>query len=242
MLLSYNLQAGNYIPVYSPIVTGGGANIVVDMWMTFELNADCTALELDKSDGVAGANWVAADSQSKLNCTSTAATKATLSTVNGSADAGTKGLVIDLSGSAGSYVTFTSPTPHDNVSVGFWWQSPADAGSHFQYFIEIGGELIYFFGGTGIVNWNSGSSGSIAVLQSTWYWVTIKTIRNGTASLALYDTAGVQVGSTSTKSWANVQTQVFSFGSLFGAGSAGGISYIDNIVMDWTNATFPLGP
>lgn len=233
----------------------GGGNIVADFWQTFELNADCTASELDKSDGVAGANWdTTVDSQAKLNCHDTAASKAPLSTINSSADSGTHGLSVDLSGSAAARIVFFSPAMHDNASVGFWFHTPSGFGNGdiMNMFIMRDYSASYtatlYWGAldgnaTRSFDWSTGGSGRIATSANTWYWVTLQYVRNATCSLSIYDASGNQVGASSTHaSFGDFQIGNWDWGSISATTVAGATVMYDNLVINWTTAPFPLGP
>lgn len=238
--------------VLKPAV-GGVGNIAADFWMTFESNSDCSAAQLDTSDGVAGANWdTTVDSEGRLNCTSTDADYTSPWTINSTADTGTKGLSVDLAGSAAARIVFYSPSQHNSTSVGFWYRTPTGFGNFdAQQFFSCSDQAVNYtaplnFGGDGTstryINWASGGSGGIAVSAGTWYYVTMQYVRNSTSSLSVYDTSGNQVGSTSTKSIGDFQIGRYMWGSVVATTVSGAVAYFDNLCIDWTDATFPLKP
>lgn len=81
---------------------------------------------------------------------------------------------------------------------------------------------------------------AITVSDNTWYWVTGKFVRNGTSSLAVYNTSGVQVGSTVTGTATDYAADSFQI-AIYGAPSSTAL-YFDEVYVDYTSAAFPLGP
>jgi hypothetical protein len=238
------------------VVQGAAAatkNITADFWMTFESNADCTATELDKSDGVAGANWDATlDTESKLTCTSTSADYLLTTKVNSTSDTGTKGMLVDLSGSATAAIVWYQPSARTSYSTGFWYKTPSQQNFNWTAFhntsntdgtsYAVGCGDVYGAGGGAFVIGFAGVGSGITVSANTSYWVTVKWVRNGTCSLAVYtdDVGTSQVGSTITRTAADFSFQYSRWGCIGAYTVAGATSHIDNIVMDWTDATFPL--
>lgn len=84
------------------------------------------------------------------------------------------------------------------------------------------------------------SATRITLANATWYWVTLQYVQNGTSSLAVYDTAGAQVGSTVTGTAPNYIANSVRFGTYAVASSTP--TYFDEIYIDYADATFPLGP
>lgn len=232
--------------------SSGGENIAADFHQTFELNSDNSAAQLDLSDGVAGANFdTTVDSESKLNCTSTSATKSMTSTVNGSTVTTTKGMAVTMDGASASYITFYLPSTQASISMGFWFYTPAqqnfNAFTFCRLFDTDGTATSILYGdpgadGGGATNIKFGSNTSlIAVSAGTWYWVTMQMVRNGTSSLSVYtdDTGATQVGATKTITSANFDWQYIRWGAV-GAYGVATTAYFDNLLIDWTDATFPL--
>jgi hypothetical protein len=176
------------------------------------------------------------------------------STVNGTTDSGTKGLKVVLDGASAARMTFNSPTSHDNASVGFWYYTPSFGNFDYVNFFKFSDTGLNWNSGVGFgngagtanryIDWLSGGSVAIQVSASTWYWIALQYNRNATCNLRVYDTSGSQVGSTSThSSFGNFSVQRYQFGAVIAAGAAANsYEYIDNIVIDWTDATYPLGP
>jgi len=84
----------------------------------------------------------------------------------------------------------------------------------------------------------------IETTTNVWYWVTGRKVRNGTCSLAVFNATTLeQVGSTSTIAHGDQNSSEFFFGRTDGHGD-GPSRHIhwDDLVIDWTTASFPLMP
>jgi hypothetical protein len=80
---------------------------------------------------------------------------------------------------------------------------------------------------------------SIEVSDYTWYWLTVKFDRNATGYFRVYDTSGNIVGSAQSFSCVDYAAdEGFYLGSWGGSHSC--VVYFDALVVDTTNANFPL--
>jgi hypothetical protein len=159
------------------------------------------------------------------------------------------------SGTTYSY-TYTWITLSEVASFGMWWQTSL-ATTDTNFFSTLGliggaGGVDYIQGeeqGTGSqlqvhMETISGNHGTINVSPNTWYWITGQYVAGGTHSLALYNTSGVQVGSTITAAaTGNAAPIIFEFGrSGSEAGAPASVFLYDNLKMDYMKGTFPLLP
>jgi hypothetical protein len=86
-------------------------------------------------------------------------------------------------------------------------------------------------------------SGPISLQPDTWYWFT--GLYGTTHRLRAYDVNGNQVGverSFTGADGANQEFDLLQFGSLIGNPDQYGPFDFDDLIVDWTDATFPLGP
>lgn len=201
--------------------------------------------------------WSMTDASSVLSVnTSGEQTTLTSITVNGTTynDAGsTRGMAYSLVGGHVAWVEFTPTTAQSSMSVGMWYKTTAPAsftsGPTFLRLNNVG------FGSVGklVDRKNSGSNVreialiavttvTIPVSDNTWYWVTVKYIKNSSScQFALYNTSGVQVGTTQTFTCTNSTITSVMVGSQTAATAAAQTAYYDDLVLDWTNSVFPLG-
>lgn len=230
------------------------ADITVDLWQDFEF-ATLNTTNLAANDHVTGGTWTITDPNSRLS-TSTSAEKVSPGTFSGNSDAsGARGLryesPVDFQE---GIVTYEYASTHATVSFGFWFKFPAEYVGSFE-----GGQpdIIYVENALGtnelyVKLWDDGSSHlvlftaeagystNVNVSPDTWYWITVK--YSTTHTMRVYDEAGAQVGTEKTRTGsAQVSTQA-SLGNLIGDEGGGGPFDYDDWVMDWTDATFPLGP
>jgi WD40 repeat protein len=85
-----------------------------------------------------------------------------------------------------------------------------------------------------------GQSANIDVSPDTWYWVTAA--YGTTHTLRVYDANGNQVGVERTRTGSAQASTQATLGNLIGDEGGGGPFDFDDWIMDWTDATFPLGP
>jgi hypothetical protein len=232
------------------VIAAGAKNITADFWMTFESNSDCTVTELDKSDGVAGAHWDdLVDTQSKMNCVSTSATKNLTSTVNSTTVTGTKGLAIDYSATATTAVKYYFPASTNSFSIGFWYYTPTQQNyNNVALFYAINSDSAVFATLYGDVGADGGgstkikfgtSTSYITVTTATWYWVTAQFVKNSTCTINIYtDDIGTSLVGTTSFSATDFAFIGINLGTA--AYSVATTGYYDNILMDTINATFPL--
>lgn len=90
---------------------------------------------------------------------------------------------------------------------------------------------------------NGGTTG-ISITLSKRYWLTVRYVKGDKGYVALYDPdTWTQVGSTQELEIGNTQAVSVTFGARDAhGGDPSSFTYFDNLVIDTTDATFPLGP
>jgi hypothetical protein len=88
-----------------------------------------------------------------------------------------------------------------------------------------------------------GDSADVNVSSYKWYWITIKYVQNGTSYMSVYDPTNWSLVGTVTHTLLDFPATVMQFGQMHAQiGQAGSYYYFDDILIDWTTATFPLLP
>ncbi len=165
---------------------------------------------------------------------------------------GAKGCSISLNNTAVCYVGYQDA--ERTLSVGFWFYAsalPSNAAFSFfcwgrdqtatgtynikAYYVRATGPIytIKLRGAEGAY------SGAITLTGDTWYWCTINMVKNATSTLRVYGTDKAQVGTDVTVAAGNNAADCYLFGNDTVLGIADAI-YIDDFVVDYTDATFPL--
>lgn len=222
-------------------------NYVVDLWQTFEFTSP-TTVNLDANDNTSIGSWSTND-VSLLIATSITGERALLGTVNGNSDSGhTRGLSkshtandtanvqFDLGGSAvatlsaGVWFKFVGPTPNVNKTI-------------FD-FSNSGGEIIEVAmeGTSKMVGFSGGGNNGVALVSGTFYWITAKITQNATSYVKVYDTTGAQVGTEVSATAGNQTIRYITLGDTLNETADNSIvTYWDDFLLDWTDATYPLG-
>ena len=194
----------------------------------------------DFEDALDG-SWVETDTGSLLDPNDAAAEYA-----------GTYGMSVDLNSATAAWVAYTFATPHDNYSLGWWFNtaalSPYFGGVPIFYAYADGGSVLRIYqerdAGDNTKRFQIRGSGDAidgpTCVDDTWYWLTVDVVRNGTSTLRVYDTAGDQVGIDVTVDTVDYATQYLWYGNRDGGTSVASSWYFDDAVMDWTAQTFPL--
>lgn len=248
------------VSLFQMTATSASVNITADMWQTFEFDTLSTS-DLDANDGVTGIGTWDIAGATRLS-TSLASEMTTAATINAAADTGTRGLSYDPAqgvGDARVQWTFDSVSRPAGMSFGFWFKADgAFSGSFDEHDIFVARR---YLGNTnlyvkldddngGIVHLfseNKGYSPGIRVDYDTWYWITGRwQMTNAVLSLHVYDVSGIQVGAEQQFSGSTINDKISHFapGSWIGPTDRDtrGVLSFDDLIVDWTDATFPLGP
>ncbi len=139
-------------------------------------------------------------------------------------------------GNAGSLHLALGGT-YANFSIGFWFKTPANTNGIIMFQDAAENCRLYYYDSYFRFR-GSDWSININATQNTWYWVTIDMVRNGTSTIRVYDTNHDQVGSDGTiLSYDAAMSVVDFFG---GADDNPTAAYLDEVVVDTTDATWPL--
>lgn len=229
----------------------GASNITADLWQTFE--GALTQGGLQDNDHHGSALWTVSGAGKSVD----AASQFTLlSTVNSLTDTGAQGLLVDNNTGTGEVkldlnISFPYPTTQ---SVGFEFEisTLTDGTYTFPYVIgETGGSggaiirvKVSRSGSTYSLYLNEPTtptdSGAVVISTGTRYKVRIKVVSGGTCLLRVYDAAGALIGSEQSVTGGNFRTDYHQF--LAQSASSTGVYRLDNFLVDYTTATFPLGP
>jgi hypothetical protein len=147
------------------------------------------------------------------------------------------------------YAEYGFSDTHSSVSVGFYFYGGIPAEDTTPY-------NVFNLGAPGqeacAPQWNdntfgletfAGGSSTISVDSNTWYWITLKYVQAGTGLLNIYNASTWALVGSASHSLLNYPASVVQIGQVHSEeGDAGSYYYIDDVMIDWTNATFPLLP
>lgn len=227
--------------------SGGGSSITADFWQTFEF-ATVNGSNLDSNDGTSTGTWSVTDASGLLS-TSTTGQQSFSSLINGLSDSGTRGLARSYSSTATATPTFDigSGNTKANVSHSFWFRIEGNPTVNKRLSLLYGTSVeclrVDYQYSTDTVTFNGGAnSNGVALSQSTFYRCEVQFNQNATCYGRVYSTVGAQVGNEFTVTGAN---QAWRYWQIYGGNEladAGITFYWDNVLFDWTDATYPLGP
>jgi len=237
--------------------------ITADLWQTFEFDT-LNAASLEANDYCSEGSWTVSNSASRLTI-ATLGELAAPDTINGITDSGTRGLGYTNSGSSfqPGYVRYTFATGKSTgLSMGFWFY-PASGmvGSFAEHdilalYINVGSDDVFikandFADGTNLDfflhNSTAYSTNKITITAANlnkWHWITAQWKPGASWKFRIYNTIGGQVGAVTHQTTPSTNNIEFILvGSFIGASGAGesGTFYFDDLVLDWTDQTFPLG-
>lgn len=239
------------------------ANLAADLWLDCESTIDATGF--DTNDHVTQTGlWTVTNGHGTVGA---GGSKTVPGTINAASDTGTKGLILDCNFTGGgTFGTFNltgtgGPGSKAAISCGFWFQMPTTwVGSFrecdmFRWRNVLGTNEPLLkasdkHDGTtaGTIYIHTVESGyqatDVIIAGNTWYWCTAKYTQNVNGKARIYNgTTGAQVGSEQTVTAGNQPCTTFDFGNISGAtGPFVGNMLFDNLLVDWTNAIYPLGP
>lgn len=234
-------------------------NINVDLWETLDFDTLTTG-NLGSNDNASTGTWTITGAT--YLSMQAAAERTLLGTINTSLNdaSGSYGLrYVNSADFQAGYLKyeFASPSDHSPLSGGFWFYcTPAMVGTYGEhdllalytynqsYYIKLTDEnqlLLWAF------NPADTYSTSISLSPDTWYWITWKYTANTAVNgfrVTVYDTSGNQVGTEKVRPTYN-DTGVYevNWGSFSGYSQSDATTlYFDDLLLDWTDATYPLGP
>lgn len=259
----FNRGTWKKVAAYLLNLTAGGGSaptLNVDIWQNFEFTAASGAMTAGmlaasaQGPGAAAATWNLRGSN--IFATSTNGEKKTISNPLGIADNGTEGLNLLATGSTfASVEVVLGPGLMNTASAGLWFFVPtatsADTGIDLFQFTDGSGDLLALMAFRrigGVYSIRCTATGLLfdftLPAMGAFYWAAMKFTKLGTVSFALYDGNGMQVGTTQTTTdTTGHQTDRIRIGPEDTYGAITGVNvYWDDLVVDYTNAVFPLGP
>lgn len=260
LLLSLACAFGQFPPLRQAVrqaipvmVTSSSVNnITADVWETFEFSgAYPTKALLEANDNNASCTWTVVDTNATIALTNVVeAQKTNITTIGGVSDGGTYGLMMTSTGGV-SYIRCNIPSAVDNISVRVAIYVPSLSGASSSiYFLKFydgsgnaAGAIQYAHATTEYRLGFNATTEYVVTPPDTWYWVTFKYVKLGTCSVNVYNSSGTLVGScthtdTTNKQAANIRLGVITAAVVF----TEAIFYFDNLVVDYTSATFPIVP
>jgi len=217
--------------------SGTDPSFTYDVWVDFESNTDCTDAQIDATDHTAVGSW--SNTVGNLGCVSTAAK------VHG--DKGAAGAA--AAGGVGR-LKYILPASIGAASLGFWFKSGSGyagwgVANQIILVVILEDESLFYLGegtnsGTNARELYGTGADAITISDSTWYWITVGCTQNDVCEWALYNTSDAQVGATQENAIGNYYIDSIQIGSESGISATD--LYYDDLVMDFTDATFPLGP
>lgn len=243
---AFTLRDQAFTVVSIPSISG--TNIACDLWYDMEMTAVSTA-QLDLHDHGTGTSAIV-DASSKLSL-SASGENHTIDLPQNTADSGTNGLSVDTTTGAAAFIQSTIAAV-DSVSIAAWVKAPsfgADAATIIMVVTDAGSTTRSQIGwrrSGGNYDFRCAASGANQSIGSgltadAWYWITLKYIKSGTCSFAVFNSTGAQVGVTRTDTDSSA-TQITKcrIGNI--TAITGGVAYFDDFLIDKTSAQFPLGP
>ncbi|MGA2401439.1 MAG: hypothetical protein ABSG91_07005 [Syntrophobacteraceae bacterium] len=223
-------------------------DLSVSIWEDFEFSTLNTTNLAAHQHGTGGV-WTIADTASKLSM-SASGQKSLKSCPGNVTDAGTTGLKADNTAATTTpaYLAYTFPSPPTTLSYSYW-----------LYIASFPAYTTAIISQTSGVNlsemYNSGSAITISTIGAVnipaitfptvpaWYFITMKTTLGSTMTMHVYDANGnelagsPQSGTAYTGPWSSLEV-----GLTATIAAASFILYFDNLLIDLTGATDPLGP
>lgn len=248
-----------------------GPNILADFWFDVEFDAAAgaaTTTQLEASDHYAPTSITSIVDTGSLLSTSTSGEQHTISSVQVTADAGTRGLAISLASATDArWRWFFTGAIRSSYSHAFWFKGDTLASGN-SYDIDLVADAnVNYCTFTSyrhqaspdryqILLWAGGDFGYAVVTPGNWYWITTKYVQAGVCQAACYDSTGAaqtifnssdvsQGTSISITDTNNRFPDLLRIGNLGPAASdSGKILYIDDVCVSWSGGTviFPFGP
>ncbi len=239
--------------------------ITYDMWLDFEA---CTAA-VAPTTGCLGSSTHGAAGTWSINDPSALLTIQTAAQAPDSAlgDTGTKGMAINLNKVLYDvgYARLDLPSNYTALSFGLWYRTAQPnvvntEGPHFITLYNEGyGQLERLsderdsYSDDRVIRVSPfadpthGLEFEILVDDNTWYWCTMKWVKNGPGAFSLYDTSLILLGNVTFTDSTNVNVETILLGNSQATtggtiGSSGTTAYFDDLIVDYSNANFPLLP
>jgi hypothetical protein len=239
-------------------------NLVVDVWEDFDFTTLSVA-NLGADDHTSACTWTITDASSRFSM-ATNAERLLQGTINGLSDSGgTRGLSYDTNIADTTGLVTCAFSNRTNVSFGFWWFAPSGiAGSFGEHDIfametDLGTDDPFLKyadqeqgTGTGVrlhifcplQGYTTGVRLDTVALD-TFYWVTVIWTQN-TANgfkMRVYDVNGTLIGAEQLRNTPASDNLInMQIGTVIGGPQFVGSLRYDDLLADWTNHVFPIGP
>ena len=237
------------------------AAATVDLWQTFDFD-QLTVANLDANDHSNEGTWVI-DNSGEASM-SASGERAAPAAFNGQRDAGGYGLTYEyLSGDlpqhgcAGYYFASNKSA----FSAGFWLYVPDEVGVYGEHdvftinplnasegtYLKLGDTWTGTDMRLMVFQYNNGGYSNTTLFlypYNRWYWITIGYTQSGDVKVSAYDDSLKFVGEVVHQNKSiNAPINNVWIGSLIGPSeeTMHKVLYWDDLVLDWTNAQYPLG-
>lgn len=226
------------------------ANISASFWLPFEFDTLTTA-NLEANDNSAG-TWTLNNTRNLIGISGSNAVYRNTSSVNYIFDAGTRGLAYNVNGLAGggaaSSMRFAAPLGITKFSMRFYYYAPSmNTFNYYGIYRGLNGSGFGFTGNGQVRHFKNPSLAFESVpftTENAWYRLEIYWERGIKEILSVYNASNQLVGSF--QGVAGAETifflEFFYENSTAGATGAPSNAYMDNLIIDWVDAKFPLGP
>jgi large repetitive protein len=255
----FGSSSGTAAPQVVQNVAAGFPGIPYDMWADFEavgVGAAPTATNLANSTHGAAGSWQVVNSSGSLS-----AIAAAQDTVAGSA--GTRGMQYNSpSNNPPDHLVWTLPATKTQVSLGMYYCTSNQSSSVFNF--QEGPHFLGFASNSFGDLWRlvdernaidnsrsirispTGPVGSVKinVADNTCYWLAFRYVKSGTVDFSLYDTNLNLIQHVSTPETFGQNVDTLFLGSDLESATASTFYNLrfDDLIVDYTNATFPLLP
>lgn len=193
--------------------------------------------------------WTETDTASKLNRYDTAQAKQGTHSMS---------ITVDADGTT-AYQQYNIGSAQTHISVSLWFYATASTAGNYTQLREVfqisassggGGQqavkVDFYKSGTSYTLRITGTGAASTVAITTlnaWYRLELDITTNSTSTMAVYDAAGSQVGSTASVTAENKNQQYLIFGVVTASQATDRyVQTFDAIGVDWTDATTPLYP
>ena len=191
-----------------------------------------------------GVNWAETDNDNNIDANSAAASYA-----------GAAGLLWNLRGDTGGgedfFLGYDMGAARDDISYGCWVRLPSsgsdyafEAITHAYNQSSMGTNItrLYFSRSSGVYSFRlrgADFGSGITISADTWYWITVHSKRNDTSDINVYGTNEALVGTDSVVGRDTASCSALTLGTDTAVDQNIDF-YVDDLVIDWTDATFPL--
>ncbi|WP_174237995.1 Ig-like domain-containing protein, partial [Granulicella sp. L56] len=234
------------------IAAGAFPWIPYDTWIDFEqgtVGAQANATQLAASTHDVQGVWSVVDPNNLLSIQTAAEDPGHAVT----GDTGTRGMATNLNSGASAYAEWDPPAQQSSFSIGLWYKTgeavPWSSGPFFVLFYNNSfGPMIRLsderspYTNVRQIQVSPLNQAVAGVADDTWYWITMKWTQNSQGTMSVYDKSLSLIGTVNFTDTFNVPVQAIRLGNPGSVPEPGAVSYIDDFIVDYTHANFPLLP